>query len=371
VNTLLAIGAVNAGLLAAMVARKNDRVVADRGLMVLLLALSGTYALVFVARLLEESAWLLPLVYSNLVFGPLLLLYVTSMSGPVGSPPKRWRTWFLPGALAYFYLSWIVLSSSEAQIDLAFSQRDLSVRPPLAKLFYFVDLVALPICLLMSWRRLRVHARWVAENYSYRRDVDLAWMRRLVVAICALWAVVDLPLLGALWTTAPSDETLLTIGMSLGSVLVLYLGFHGARQVHLREVGIEEVSAPDSPRYEHSGMSVTEVEVYRARLLEVMVRDRPHLSRTLNLAELGGMVGLSPHNLSEVINSALDQTFYDFVNTRRVEEFQRRATADEVARRTLLDIAIDCGFNSKSSFNRIFKQQVGCTPSDYLKSRSA
>ncbi|HWA39961.1 MAG TPA: helix-turn-helix domain-containing protein, partial [Gemmatimonadales bacterium] len=79
--------------------------------------------------------------------------------------------------------------------------------------------------------------------------------------------------------------------------------------------------------------------------------------------------GMSPHNLSEVINTRGGKNFYDFVNTYRAEEAMRRLRDPKYANLTILAVAADSGFNSKSVFNAFFKEHTGQTPSQYRSAK--
>ena len=96
-----------------------------------------------------------------------------------------------------------------------------------------------------------------------------------------------------------------------------------------------------------------------------MERDRPWQDSELTLSDLSGRLNTTPHKLSEVLNSQIGQTFYDFVNGYRVREVQRRIAAGEAQRVKMLTLALDAGFASKSTFNLVFKKFTSQTPSDY------
>jgi AraC-like DNA-binding protein len=74
---------------------------------------------------------------------------------------------------------------------------------------------------------------------------------------------------------------------------------------------------------------------------------------------------MSTHNLSEILNTRLNQNFYDFINRYRVEEVKKRLSENDSGKFSLIAIAFDSGFNSKSSFNTIFKKLTGVTPSQF------
>ena len=75
----------------------------------------------------------------------------------------------------------------------------------------------------------------------------------------------------------------------------------------------------------------------------------------------------TPHKLSEVLNSDLGKTFYDFINGYRVDDVRRRLAESESRNLNVLTLAMDAGFASKSTFNQVFKKLTGHTPSTYRK----
>ena len=96
-----------------------------------------------------------------------------------------------------------------------------------------------------------------------------------------------------------------------------------------------------------------------------MAETRPYLDSQLTLQDLAEELAISPHNLSEVINTQAGKNFYDFVNGYRVEEAKRRLRDPRHANLTILAVATDSGFNSKATFNAFFKRSTGQTPSQY------
>jgi AraC-like DNA-binding protein len=96
-----------------------------------------------------------------------------------------------------------------------------------------------------------------------------------------------------------------------------------------------------------------------------MQSEKPYLKPNLSLSDLSLMLGISSHNLSEIINTQLKKSFYDFINSYRIEEVIRLMKEDKNEAYSILSIAFDSGFNSKSSFNMIFKKLKGQTPSHF------
>ena len=102
-----------------------------------------------------------------------------------------------------------------------------------------------------------------------------------------------------------------------------------------------------------------------------MIKVKPYLDRELTIYDLSRQLQIPRHILSEIINEHMGKNFYNLVNDYRVEEVKSRLETDDYKHLTILGIAFDSGFNSKSSFNTIFKEKTGSTPSEYLKTISA
>jgi AraC-like DNA-binding protein len=98
-----------------------------------------------------------------------------------------------------------------------------------------------------------------------------------------------------------------------------------------------------------------------------MTREHPYRDPDLTLPDLASRLNTTPHKLSELLNTELEQTFYDFVNGYRVEDVQRRLLESKSKHLNVLALAMDAGFASKSTFNEVFKRRTGQTPSTYRK----
>ena len=96
----------------------------------------------------------------------------------------------------------------------------------------------------------------------------------------------------------------------------------------------------------------------------------PYLDPDLNLIDLAKKLNMSRAELSEVINLGFGQNFNDFINGYRIEAVKRMFSDNKQKELSLLGIAFDCGFNSKATFNRVFKKITSYSPSDYLKTLS-
>ena len=96
-----------------------------------------------------------------------------------------------------------------------------------------------------------------------------------------------------------------------------------------------------------------------------MTEEKPYLNPNLTLHDLSKKLDISNHNLSQILNTQLNQNFFDFINQYRIEEVKKNLADKANDHLTLLSTALDAGFNSKSGFNAIFKKYVNITPSEY------
>lgn len=103
------------------------------------------------------------------------------------------------------------------------------------------------------------------------------------------------------------------------------------------------------------------------RLEALMKAEKPFLNPGLSLSKLADLVGLPSHQLSKTINDGFQKNFFDYINTYRIEAFKERISKGEHLERTILSIALDVGFNSKTAFNRAFKKHTQLTPRQYLR----
>jgi AraC-like DNA-binding protein len=131
------------------------------------------------------------------------------------------------------------------------------------------------------------------------------------------------------------------------------------RPIHNQPLHV--VSAPPTPTLP------AELLPWRVRLLALMDEERPWLEPELTLAELAQRLGTHATLLSKVINTGCGQNFNDFVNSYRVAEACRLLADPQFAHYSLVGVALESGFNSKSTFNRVFKKLDGRAPSEVTR----
>ena len=114
-------------------------------------------------------------------------------------------------------------------------------------------------------------------------------------------------------------------------------------------------------------MQPEEIEMALKKLDQLMEQDERYLDTALSLRTLAAETGLHPNKLSWMLNDQVGVSFNDYVNNFRLECFKQKALDPDNKSFTLLGLAFESGFNSKSTFNDYFKKKTGTTPRKWLK----
>jgi adenylate cyclase len=134
-----------------------------------------------------------------------------------------------------------------------------------------------------------------------------------------------------------------------------------------RIFGSEPITEVPENKYKKNLLSPQEIDRYKKKLTQLMERDTPFLDSELSLRSLADQMELPPNYLSQLLNAGFEQNFAEYVNSYRLEDFKRKLSDPAFQHLTLLGLAYESGFNSKTSFNTFFKKTTGTTPAAYRK----
>jgi AraC-like DNA-binding protein len=129
----------------------------------------------------------------------------------------------------------------------------------------------------------------------------------------------------------------------------------------------EPLQEPTAAKYSKSGLNSEGSTMIAAQLRDLMAGEKPYLNPGLTIAELSDMMDVPKHQLSQAINAELGSNFFELINQYRLNEFKKQAVNPANSHLSILGIALECGFNSKATFNQVFKKSEGMTPSAYVK----
>ncbi len=291
----------------------------------------------------------------TLWLGPLSYLYVVARLTPV---KFRWRYalhFALPTLQTGFHL-YTGFQSHEVKTHLWLtSYRNISQAEDLV--FYF----GFALYLLAAYLHLRAATR------AQRTAVTL-WLEQFTGVAVVLIAAVVLFDVGESWVWRGYSAG---YGFSwfeepqavLYSAILFWLAFNGL-QAHQTDRPLEPPR-----RKERYHLGAEQVAGLGRRLDALMETDKLYLDPELSLTSLAEQLAVSSKELSLVINESKQKGFNDYLNGWRVRETARLLSHPEHRGAGLLEIAFDAGFNSKATFNRVFKQSTGMTPSQYRQER--
>lgn len=147
------------------------------------------------------------------------------------------------------------------------------------------------------------------------------------------------------------------------AILIYWLGLKGYL-VNSRAVTGQQSSKPTSPT---SRLPETSAAEFIRRLQQTMEDQQLYLDPSLTVNSLADQAGIPAKTVSAVLNQHLDKSFSTFVNEYRVAAFKRRILQEDTSHLTISGIAMECGFSSPATFQRIFKQLTGATPSQFIQ----
>jgi AraC-like DNA-binding protein len=306
--------------------------------------------------------------------GPLLFLYLRGLTSEGRARLSR-RDWahFAPFALCALYLAPSYLQSAAAKTAALGAEY---TSPTMGNWYYVRStlvvahfLAYLVVVVWMLWRYTRR-----SKSGGVEADRAALFQVRFLVASCVcIWVAAVLRF--ALDHTA---RTNLLVPLMVSCVVygLGYIAMSAGREEEEGEARVlpEALAAapgPPAPRYERSTLTPERAERYLKRLREVMESERLYADGDLTLQKLAGRLSIPAPHLSQTVNGRLNQSFTDFVNAYRVAEAKRKLTDPCLKHYSVLAIAEEVGFNSKSSFNAVFKKQTGMTPSEFRNAASS
>lgn len=246
---------------------------------------------------------------------------------------------------------------------------------PSSFLLFFLTITALsgPIYFLQTIRLLRKHNVNIFNNFSFTEEIDLYWLRKLVLIFGIVWsALIAVVIIHHGFYLFSS--TFCTNGLFLLlSVFIILIGYFGLKQrtIFVQPLPSQALEATEQTvKYAGSSLKPEEAEAYAEKIRIFMQSGKPFLDPNLTLAQLSDALEIPSHYLSQVINEVFGLNFFNFVNGYRIEEVKLRILNPKYDSFSVLGIALECGFNSKTAFNRIFKNMTGLTPTEYKKANS-
>lgn len=300
-----------------------------------------------------------------LLHGPVLWLYIKSLTDSLFKWRRIYLLHFIPFIAMTTHNYWDVYSlPSDEKIALVASESFKNQ----TSFFVWTVVIAVSNLGYLIWGMLLVsnHRRKIEQYYSATEGIDLQWLRLLLTSALILYSIVNGLFVANAFTHFADVLWLQVVTFVVGAFFILFIGLYGHRQgsIFTQPRVKEFISNVDQPTVLENPLPTAD-ELFISKLMNHMDEAKPWLDAELTIGKLAESLHVQPEYLSGILNRHLHRNFFDFVNHYRISEFKKRCCHPDSERLTLVGIAFDCGFNSKATFNRVFKRITSITPSAY------
>jgi AraC-like DNA-binding protein len=351
-------------------------------------------------HVLGQELWFFPQ-NIGLIIGPIIYYYLKAQINADFVFTRSDFRHFIP-FLVYFLYHLSIFLGGETFIG----WWDTQVHTPLhiGDIEVIAEYTSVAIYMVASWRLYQKYLLWLPQERSDTEGVRFEWYRHflwaVVLGVCSAFVL----FIVAFWVQLSFQE--IWIQRALIGVLIFYISIAGYTQMQPRylvfdenkenapktatektEIPIEnpilttenneitvfnaEKSTEIPPSVQttkiENRMDAADIEKWKMKIDNLMRQEKLYLNSELTLTELSDK--LDSHNslISNVINAGFEKNFNDFTNEFRVNLFKEKIKDPKLKHLTLLALAFECGFNSKSTFNRAVKKATGALPSDFLQ----
>lgn len=386
-GVIFLIGAGQALFYISLMLSKKQKQTADFVLLAWLFAM-GLHLLSYYAlhaAKFDSSFWkiiillLPPLIYSH---GPLLYLYLKVLTQERQEFKTKYLFHFIPFlvSLCYYYYTYFFIAKGDANYFINGNREPQY----LLMIFYSLNIFLNPVYVVVVLIKLAKHRKKIKNNFSYLENINLNWLRFMAIGLGSISIVVWIVIFSKYLKIVDinfEDDSYIYLSLVL---FVFITGFFGFKQGVIYKFALPEEKhnekkmvkgesnekdepekETESDKYEKSQLTKGDANQIVTSLSDLMKTEEPYKQNQLSLNDVAEKLNIPSHNLSQVLNVYLETNFYNYINKFRVEEVKRMLNNKKFEHYSLLGIAHEAGFNSKSAFNRIFKNVTGQTPTQY------
>lgn len=298
-----------------------------------------------------------------LLFGILPCAYSRLLTDPDFKLGKNCFLHFIPFFILIALYFPVYFSTAEEKIRYIAENQNFIKR----KIIMLYVMLSNSYYLTTGYLRLRRYHRNIEDYYSNISALKVRWMEHLYIAFLIVHFTI---VIGSLIFTNDSFKVLYELLFYGFFVLIFSSGYLSMRQSDplTRSILLKEQKPQSSLNKDMVPQST--VKEVKESLDKVLYGNKIYLERDLNLDVLAKATGYPNYLVSITINQAYEMTFFELINSLRIKEACDRLKSSDYKHLTIIAIAEDVGFNSKSSFNAEFKKRIGKTPSEFRSTNS-
>lgn len=299
-----------------------------------------------------------PLFYTELWLGPLIYLHANRLmrGGPLG-----WRKYLLlPGLVQIGYYVWAFFGLGDYQAKWAYNKA--VHHPYIFPIEKIVGVGLMVFAMIAIWRLVRFYRSYLDQTSSAALEFNPVWLRNLILGLLIGGGIfAGLELISALrpvsYDAAFPFQVLTMLVMAWIAIDAVWRLAKSFPKMAGHASGQNETASESSRDWAKEGR----------QLQAAVLSNEWFLEPRLSIRDLAARMGTNESYLSRALNQGLGQSFNRFINGLRVAHAKKLLKECDTS---LLSIAYDSGFNSKATFNRVFREIAGQTPSLYKKSQN-
>ncbi|MCD6200488.1 MAG: AraC family transcriptional regulator [Bacteroidales bacterium] len=370
---VLYIGIVQSFFAGLMIATKKPQQLHDRIMAgwLFLISLEMIFALSK-----EYYQQLLAFTFIPFTYGPLMYLYTKFLISE--KPRFSWKNWlhFIP-FVVFLVLTFVYRQEKVIALDHYFEHDKLFWLRMTYGISFFISIT---VYSALTFDMIKKHQRKIRDLYSFTSEkITLNWLKGVSISFSITYLAMFIAGAFNMISGDTSTDPLLFsyIGLTLFAFAFSIYGYKQQEIYKLYGItgrGNEDANGHrgknrSGTKYRRSGLKEAEARKYLQQLLKLMEEEQPYLDGELSIQDLTVRLNIPRHYLTQILNEKLNKNFYSFVNEYRVKKVIRMMKDPQYKNYTLLALALEAGFNSKSSFNNIFKNYTGYTPSEYREKK--
>jgi AraC-like DNA-binding protein len=316
------------------------------------------------------------------LFGPLHLIYIGELTDSRFKFDRMHWFHFLPFLLYKIYYLQVFFITAE-ELTVIIKQIEQNIVPLHITVSNIIIAVIGFSYMIKAVGVLKRFSEKARQAFSSLDKINLKWLRFFTFVALFVWSIVFIR--SGLMLMNITMDFLAPVVPLLTSLFVYAIGYIGMSKTEIfvqsdvseniseaKELVIEFDTTKTTrisglKKYRKSGLNEEKADEVLKSIQGLMEKEQLYTDPDITLRDLAEKISTSTHNISEVINTRLNQNFFDFINHYRVRKVKEDLVDKSKDHLTLFGIAIGAGFNSKSGFNAIFKRYTGKTPSEYRK----
>lgn len=317
-----------------------------------------------------------------LLFGPLLFYYVNFLTK--GHLPKLYWLHLIPFLLYLINTIPFYLLSGQEKIDFVDNVFLDKHNNSLVTIIQLIRACHIFIYVFLSLFLVKKYKRFLLDNFSdlQKLNLDKADFLLRMFIIFTVFRIIVYIISFFFYLNFVLTNNIISLMTSIIIYALAYSVWNRQQHVHIPEYSLKSVSQFDTVKTINSNnkghdiefnerkrnqyfLSKEQYEILSNKLEQQFEINKIYLESELSLKQLSDHLGAPSYQTSELINRKYKESFFDVINRHRIEEIKRRMEDKAYSHYSILGIAMDCGFNSKSSFNTAFRKFTGTTPSDF------